>query len=244
VNAETLADHIRRIVATAPTPEGSRAFTVDAGHTQARVDERSARETDPDGEREIEDLPEHLQVVIDHVPEHIARVVRAAPPLTTELVERLRPMLRPVQHAALSTVSEVVQPGSALAAGRSDADLLSNGKALDLIDAVAHMAATDPAAAIGNLNQVVALQAARPEAIRAKDLVYTAARRAADSNPHGHADRKTILALTPDMAASTRDKAIGDLIADGRLDRIRTGVFTIPGQHRTDPSPAADPAAA
>jgi hypothetical protein len=128
---------------------------------------------------------------------------------------------------------------TALAAGRSDADLLRNGKALELIDAAAQLATAQPTP-----TQLAAAQGTRPEAARAIDLVYTAARHAANTHPGGHAERKAILAATPTMAASTRDKAIGDLIADGRLIRVRSGVFTVPGHTPASADPASTQTAA
>lgn len=122
-----------------------------------------------------------------------------------------------------------------LAAGRADADLLSGGKAVDLINAAAVSAATgapvrlaEPAGGDG-----------KGGAPRARDVVLTAARELADE--HGRVTREQIAAAVRDkMANGTRDKALTDLVADSDLRRVRNGVYEVPPGSRVTrqaPSP-------
>jgi hypothetical protein len=102
----------------------------------------------------------------------------------------------------------------ALEAGRSDADLLPKGKALELIQA-ADTASPKPAPA--------------QEAPKvAKDLVLEAARKAA--NADGVVRREQIVhTVAGKIADGTRDKALTDLVASGALTRVRNGVYEVPG---------------
>lgn len=131
----------------------------------------------------------------------------------------------------------------ALTVGRNDEDLLRNGKALELIELAAALASENPAAAVASLNQAVTLQGGQPETTRARDTVYGAAYAAASQHEHGHAERKAITALTKGMASSTRDAAIGDLIADGKLARVEIDGKVRPGVFRIVDPPSADDAA-
>ncbi len=103
----------------------------------------------------------------------------------------------------------------ALMEGRSDADLLPGGKALELIEAAA---ITAPRAA-------VAAATALPQQVVARDVVLAAARAEADTN--GVVTRERIVAATAQVKTGTRDKALTDLVADGLLRRIKNGVYAL-----------------
>lgn len=108
-----------------------------------------------------------------------------------------------------------------IAAGRSDADLLSGGKALDLIEQAAVAAVTQ---------QVIRTpppgQAPLPD--RARDVVLAAARESADGN--GLVEKGAIAAgAKGKVADTTRDKALTDLVADGDLIRVKNGLYQVPG---------------
>lgn len=108
-----------------------------------------------------------------------------------------------------------------IAAGRSDADLLSGGKALELIEQ----------AAVAAVNQEVLRtpqpgQAPLPD--RARDVVLAAARETAGSD--GLVERSTIVAAVKGKVADgTRDKALTDLVAAGELRRVKNGLYEVPG---------------
>ncbi|MEU8158065.1 hypothetical protein AB0B94_30800 [Micromonospora sp. NPDC048986] len=110
-----------------------------------------------------------------------------------------------------------------IAAGRSDADLLSGGKALELIE----MASASPVPPVpgqrapsGGTTQV---PAATP---KARDAVLAAARAGADSR--GVVERATIAAaIQGQMADGTMNKALTDLLADGSLRRIKNGIYEV-----------------
>jgi hypothetical protein len=106
----------------------------------------------------------------------------------------------------------------ALLAGRSDADLLPGGKAVELIEAAAVSAAND------TVVQFTPVGAQVPD--RARDVVLAAAREAADAG--GVVQRRQIVASTPDMKDGTRNAALTDLLAAGQLRRIKNGVFAVP----------------
>lgn len=113
-----------------------------------------------------------------------------------------------------------------LAAGRADEDLLPGGKAVELIQAAAVAAAT---------NTVVRLSQPIPEQPgTARDLVLEAARRIAKD---GVATKKAIEAALPDMAAGTRNGVLTEMVADGKLDRIKNGVYRVPGVARAGQLP-------
>lgn len=50
--------------------------------------------------------------------------------------------------------------------------------------------------------------------------VLDAVRAIAAADPDGIAQRWAIIAATPDVAAPTRDLALGDLVADGKVFRL------------------------
>ena len=108
----------------------------------------------------------------------------------------------------------------ALAQGRSDVDLLPGGKALELIQAAAVVSPV-PAAVV----EAMASMAPTRSATRARDVVLSAARSAADAN--GVVTRELIVAATPEMKDGTRNGALTDLVADGDLTRLRNGVYAV-----------------
>lgn len=106
-------------------------------------------------------------------------------------------------------------------AGRNDEDILSGGKALELIEAAAVASVTKQA-----VRTPPAGQAPLPD--RARDTVLAAAAEAAGAN--GLVERSAIVAAVKGKVADgTRDKALTDLVAAGDLRRIRNGLYEVPG---------------
>ncbi len=106
-------------------------------------------------------------------------------------------------------------------AGRNDADILSGGKALELIEAAAVAAST---------GQVVRTpppgQPPLPD--RARDVVLAAAADGCDGQ--GLVKRDVIVrAVKGKVADGTRDKALTDLVAAGDLVRVKNGLYQVPG---------------
>lgn len=108
----------------------------------------------------------------------------------------------------------------ALAQGRSDVDLLPGGKALELIQAAAVVSPVPQAV----VEAMASLTPARGST-RARDVVLSAARAAADAN--GVVTRELIVTATPEMKDGTRNGALTDLVTDGDLTRIRNGVYAV-----------------
>ncbi|MER7331726.1 MULTISPECIES: hypothetical protein [unclassified Micromonospora] len=114
-----------------------------------------------------------------------------------------------------------------LAAGRSDADLLSGGKALELLEAAAVTQVTPQA-----LREPAPPS---PEAQRnarvSREVVLEAATKAA--NDRGLVTKDQLIAQLAGMAEQmkdgTRDKALTDLVADGKLRRVKNGLYEVPG---------------
>lgn len=121
-----------------------------------------------------------------------------------------------------------------LAAGRADEDLLPGGKAVELIQAAAAAQAT---------GTVVRLAQPAPELPgTARDVVLEAAKAAA--GPDGVVSKKAVEAATPGMPDGTRNGALGDLVAAGKLRRVRNGVYEVPGASAQAALPLdGDPAA-
>ncbi|GGM27407.1 hypothetical protein GCM10011608_10200 [Micromonospora sonchi] len=115
-----------------------------------------------------------------------------------------------------------------LAAGRSDADLLSGGKAIELLEAAAVTQATpahlrapqQPAPPMTGSGRV------------SREVVFDAAVQAA--NEAGQVTKDELIAqlarMGEQMKDSTRDKALTDLMADRRLRRIKNGFYEVPGK--------------
>lgn len=110
----------------------------------------------------------------------------------------------------------------ALAAGRSDADLLPGGKAVELIAAASVSTPAPPSAP----------QAAASGApTRSREVVLAAARECADDR--GLVVRSDLVkAVRGRMADGTRDDALTDLVAAGDLRRIRNGLYEVPAAAR------------
>lgn len=108
-----------------------------------------------------------------------------------------------------------------LEAGLDDANLLPNGRALELIEQAAVAAATDQPIQVGQ-----PAQAPLPD--RARDAVLKAAQDVADKE--GLASKKDIVrATTGQVAETTVSSALTDLVADGGLRRVKNGVYEVPG---------------
>jgi hypothetical protein len=108
-------------------------------------------------------------------------------------------------------------------AGRSDADILPGGRAVELIEQAAMALSTGPAPVPGP-EQVAPLQ-------RARDKVLAAAQEVAD--PTGVADKKLIVAALEGLVApNTIAGVLTDLVADGSLKRPRNGFYQLPGVTR------------
>lgn len=110
-------------------------------------------------------------------------------------------------------------------AGRSDADLLRNGAAVELIEAAAQAAATKTVVRLAG-------QTVEPEpdskGPRSRDVVFVAARDAADDR--GLVARDVLVrAVKGQMADGTLNKALSDLVADGALRRVKNGLYEVPG---------------
>jgi hypothetical protein len=127
---------------------------------------------------------------------------------------------------------------AALVGRRDTRSLLTTADAAELI-----RAAEDLAAVGYDVSQVVTPENASGAGATARDLVHAVAAQAAAGHPEGLAERQAIIAATPGMAASTRDGAIGDLVAARSLERVRNGVYKL---LRPAPAgvvlPATDPA--
>jgi hypothetical protein len=109
----------------------------------------------------------------------------------------------------------------ALLAGRSDADLLPGGKAVELIAAAsAERVGSDPLAV------EVGRQAA-PEAVRARDAVLAAAREVAAAGGGGLVAKARVVEVLKSMPESTRDNAFTELVAKGDLRRVRHGQYEV-----------------
>jgi hypothetical protein len=122
----------------------------------------------------------------------------------------------------------------ALAAGRSDVDLLPGGKAVELIQA-ASVTAPPP---LPTGQPVETAQAAQD---RARDVVLAAARDCADER--GLIERAALVqAVRGRMADGTRDKALTDLVACGDLRRVRNGLYEVPGASRVQQMTLGDDA--
>lgn len=61
----------------------------------------------------------------------------------------------------------------------------------------------------------------------ARELVHAAVARIAAAAADGLATRKAIAALLPDMGQSTRDGALGDLVASSDLERVKPGIYRL-----------------
>jgi hypothetical protein len=117
---------------------------------------------------------------------------------------------------------------AALKAGRNDADLLPAGKALELINQAAQLAAMDQTFTTAE-NPDAGQAGARSTA---RDRIHTAACDHVDDQ--GLITRQALIARTPDIADGTRNRIIGDLIADGLLAKVdgpngrpRQGVYRV-----------------
>ena len=118
-----------------------------------------------------------------------------------------------------------------LAAGRNDADLLSGGKAVELLEAASVTQATPQAVR----EQVPPSPEVQRAARVSRDVVLEAAGRAADER--GVVTKDQLIAemakMAEKMKPSTRDAALTDLVADGKLRRIKNGLYEVPGRAAT-----------
>lgn len=109
-----------------------------------------------------------------------------------------------------------------LEAGRDDAEILSGGKALELIEAASVAAVTQTIPKVGQEPD------SQPLADRARDIVFTAAMELADGN--GVVNKPALVEATKDkVAAGTLNKALTDLVSDGFLTRMKNGVYMVAG---------------
>lgn len=117
-----------------------------------------------------------------------------------------------------------------LAAGRSDADLLSGGKALELLEAAAVTQATS--SHLRSPQQAQPDPAQQQAARVSRDVVLEAASAAADGR--GLVTKDQVIAqlgrMAEPMKDGTRDKALTDLVADGKLRRVKNGLYEVPGK--------------
>lgn len=116
-----------------------------------------------------------------------------------------------------------------IAAGRSDADLLSGGKAVELLEDAAAVLAPPLAPPLATQQPASASQQqpSTPTETRARDVVLAAARAKADN--HGVVEREAIVqAVKGRMADGTLNKALSDLIDDRKLRRVQKGIYEVP----------------
>jgi hypothetical protein len=108
-----------------------------------------------------------------------------------------------------------------MSGARDDRSLLNSTNAEALIAEAEALAAAgyDP-------SKVLTTDNASGAGLVARDLVHRAAAEAANDNA-GIATRQAVIDLTPDMATSTRDGAIGDLVAGGVLERVKNGQYRL-----------------
>lgn len=114
-------------------------------------------------------------------------------------------------------------------AGRNDEDLLTGGKAVELIEA----------ASVSSTTKTVTRSPAESEAPlqeRARDAVFSAAMELAEES-ETITKQALLTAVEGRMAPKTLDKAISDLLGDGFLTRVKNGVYAVPGAKK--PSVAA-----
>lgn len=108
-----------------------------------------------------------------------------------------------------------------LEAGRDDADLLPNGKALELIEAASLAAVRGEP-----LRSAPPGQAPLPS--RARDAVFAAAQQMADKE--GLATKRDIVRVTTGQVAETTvSSTLTDFVADGTLRRVKNGLYEVPG---------------
>jgi hypothetical protein len=118
-----------------------------------------------------------------------------------------------------------------IAAGRADEDLLSGGKAVELVEAAAVAAATATVVRLTDPQP-----AAQAKEATARDIVLASAAEVADGR--GIVDKDTIIAATAGMKDGTRNRALTDLVGDGALRRIKNGLYEVPGKTKASDSVA------
>lgn len=119
-------------------------------------------------------------------------------------------------------------------AGRNDADILSGGKALELIEQASVAQASQEPVRTREPGQA-------PLRDRARDIVLAAATEACDIN--GVVERAAIVrGVHGKVADGTRDKALTDLVADGDLVRVKNGLYRVPGAAKARQLPLEVPA--
>jgi hypothetical protein len=119
-----------------------------------------------------------------------------------------------------------------IAAGRSDADLLSGGKAVELVEMAAVTARPSPNTDTAAPAQPAAPPAPQPQ--KARDVVADAAQASADAA--GLVTRDVLIAAVGSrMAIGTFNKALGDLVADGNvLRRVKNGLYEVSGGKKAE----------
>lgn len=138
---------------------------------------------------------------------------------------------------AAITAGGVVYTGrherAALAAkvGRSPADMLTGGKAIELLNRAQEIAD-------GGYKELPAIKpAGQAQPFNGGDFargdILAVIRAIVVEHPDGIAVRKAIIAATPGMATSTRDRVLGELVDDGVITRVKQG------QYRLTEKPAA-----
>lgn len=132
---------------------------------------------------------------------------------------------------AAITAGGVVYTGrherAALAAkiGRSPADMLTGGKALELLNRAQEIAD-------GGYKELPAVKpAGQAQPFNGGDFargdVLAVIRMIVTDQPDGVAVRKAIIAATPGMATSTRDRVIAELVDDGVITRVKQGQYRL-----------------
>lgn len=111
-----------------------------------------------------------------------------------------------------------------LEGGRDDEDILSGGRAVELIEAASVTASTGKP-----LKPASSADTSLPQ--RARDIVFAAAMEISEGSPT-ISKPALVDAIDGKMSPKTLDKAIGDLINDGFLLRVKNGVYSMPGGQR------------
>ena len=126
------------------------------------------------------------------------------------------------QASGVLWAGRIARSRVALEAGRDPENLLPGGKALALLEQ-ADQLQHGPMKRDDDLNP-------RPTGatpVKAADALLSAARDVVGAQG-GQLTKEQLVAATPDIKASTRDKAIDDLLAAGQITRTGRGVYQIP----------------
>lgn len=109
-----------------------------------------------------------------------------------------------------------------LAAGRSDADLLPGGRALELIEQAAADWSPDGPESSGSAASAAPTKSTAKEKVLAQCRALTAERGVAEK-------RRVVAALAGQVAETTVTTMLTDLVAEGAIRRVENGCYNVPG---------------